>query len=88
MVPTYYEFNNSISTYDSVITTPSVAAEQLAEYRAKGTGRYVVPPANTFGFFRLPENATIFDKVEDPSSGPGSAHTELMFIVCFSSTLS
>ncbi|THH18790.1 hypothetical protein EW146_g2256 [Bondarzewia mesenterica] len=69
----------SNDTLDNLIQDARFTANRLELWKANHTGELVLAPANQLGWFRLPGNAAIFDKVADPSAGPRSAHYEFIF---------
>ncbi|KAJ8517245.1 hypothetical protein ONZ45_g5546 [Pleurotus djamor] len=79
MVPNYY-LVNSTKTFDIILRDESVFGTTLGEWMSNGTGLFVDSPANTLGFMRLPSNSPVLKRFSDPSSGPRSAHTELIFV--------
>ena len=76
-----YSVNASVSTLDALRENATFAANQLAQWENNQTGEYALPSSNQFGWLRLPENASIFQTVQDPSAGPTSGHYELIFSV-------
>ncbi|KAJ7774696.1 aryl-alcohol oxidase [Mycena olivaceomarginata] len=69
---------NSTDTFETADRNATLAAEQFAQWNATRTGPLVNNPPSHIGWFRLPENSSIFDQYEDPSAGPNSAQTELL----------
>ncbi|KAG7098446.1 hypothetical protein E1B28_000396 [Marasmius oreades] len=59
----------------------TLAAEQLRQWNETRTGPLVDAPDLDFGWVRLPKNASIFERVKDPSPGPNTAHIEIQFLV-------
>ncbi|KAF9468259.1 aryl-alcohol-oxidase from pleurotus Eryingii [Collybia nuda] len=76
---------NNTSTFEDAEQNVTVAAEQLAQYKANGTGPLVQGPSNQIGWLRLPQDSPILKTTPDPSSGPKSAHFELLFSNGYSS---
>ncbi|KAG7098445.1 hypothetical protein E1B28_000396 [Marasmius oreades] len=58
----------------------TLAAEQLRQWNETRTGPLVDAPDLDFGWVRLPKNASIFERVKDPSPGPNTAHIEIQFL--------
>ncbi|KAJ7267548.1 alcohol oxidase [Mycena haematopus] len=56
----------------------------LAQWTTTRTGPLVDPPSNQLGWFRIPENSSIFEEFPDPAAGPNTAHYEF---VCFNGML-
>jgi choline dehydrogenase-like flavoprotein len=69
---------NSTDTFESEERNATQAAEDLAQWNANRTGPLVDNPPSHIGWFRVPDNSSIFDGFEDPSAGPNSAQTELL----------
>ncbi|KAF9002543.1 pyranose dehydrogenase [Cyathus striatus] len=72
---------NSTETADRLSNNNTFLETSLAEWTSTRTGPLVdiVGGINQVGFFRLPDNDTIFDQFPDPSSGNNSAHFEMAF---------
>ena len=70
---------NPTKTLDNLAQNATLAAEQLQQWERNRTGELVIGPSNQFGWLRLPDNASIFQSVADPSAGPTSAHYQLIF---------
>ncbi|KAL0571185.1 hypothetical protein V5O48_010777 [Marasmius crinis-equi] len=58
----------------------TLAAEQLRQWNESRTGPLVKTPILDMGWVRLPDNASIFERFEDPSPGPNTAHLEMLFL--------
>lgn len=80
LVPSYF-FVNSTKTFDDMLRNATLAGEDLELWNTTGQGLLVDSSSNTQGFMRLPKDSPIFKKFKDPSSGPLSGHTELIFAV-------
>lgn len=66
---------------DSVNTNATLRAELLEEWKKDKSGPFVSSTTTHVGWVRLPPNSSIFDVVDDPSSGTNSPHFELFFVV-------
>ncbi|TFK33728.1 aryl-alcohol-oxidase from pleurotus Eryingii [Crucibulum laeve] len=66
---------NSTNTFEAVARSPAMA---MAEWNATQQGPLVDTVVNHLGWLRLPDNATIFEKFDDPSSGANTAHFEFL----------
>jgi len=75
-------------TFDTAEQNVTIALEQFEQYNATGQGPLVDGATQQIGWFRLPDNATIFDKVPDPSAGPTSPHHELLLVNGFATFVS
>jgi choline dehydrogenase-like flavoprotein len=70
---------NSNDTYETLIRDPVVAAAALKRWEANHTGPLADPGFNQAGWLRVQNGGDMFDKYGgDPSSGPKSAHFELI----------
>lgn len=69
------------SSYDILFREPAVFQAAMDQWNANHTGPGAASVFNQVGFFRLPDNATIFETTPDPASGPKSGHFEIMFSV-------
>ncbi len=79
-VAVYYAVNSN-STFDRYLRNGTLFAEELEHWEQTRQGLFVDSPGNTQAFIRLPDNASIFESFDDPSSGPGAGHLEMIFIV-------
>lgn len=70
-----------MTTLDPLQQNATYAASQLAQWKKNHTGDFALGASNQFGWLRLPQNASIFKTVQDPSAGPTSAHFEFIFTV-------
>ncbi|KAF8199858.1 aryl-alcohol oxidase-like protein [Mycena galopus ATCC 62051] len=70
---------NSMDTWETAERNATLAAEQLAQWKTTRTGPLVDPPTNQLGWFRIPDNSSIFEEFPDPASGPNTAHYEIIF---------
>lgn len=64
----YFEVNSN-ETYDDIFRDRDVSNTFLAQWKQNRTGPMVASPSTGLGFFRLPDNDTIFEKFADPSPG-------------------
>ncbi|KAJ7680733.1 aryl-alcohol oxidase [Mycena polygramma] len=71
---------NSNNTFETAERNATLAAEQLAQWNTTRTGPLVDPPTNQLGWFRIPNNSTIFERFSDPAAGPNTSHYELIFV--------
>ncbi|KAJ6498872.1 aryl-alcohol oxidase [Mycena sanguinolenta] len=70
---------NSTGTWEDAERNATLAAEQLAQWTTLRTGPLVDPPTSQLGWFRIPDNSSIFEQFPDPAAGPNTAHYELIF---------
>lgn len=82
LLPSYFVVN-STKTFDDESRNATIASEDLELWNTTGQGLFVDSQSNTQAFLRLPKDSPIFRKFKDPSSGPLSGHTELLFNVSF-----
>lgn len=80
MMPNYF-LVNSTQTFDNLLRNSSVFGATLTQWLNTKQGLFVDSPGNTQGFMRLPADSSIFQTFKDPSSGPQSGHTEVIFVV-------
>ncbi|KAI0033375.1 alcohol oxidase [Vararia minispora EC-137] len=74
-----FRVNSSVPTVDDARTNTTYAAEQQALWERNHTGLYASPTSGYYGWHRLPDNASIFETVADPSAGSLTPHFELLF---------
>ena len=72
---------NSNDTFDSLLRYPDILEANTAQWINTQTGPLAAGLCNHLGWFRLPNNATIFETTEDPAAGPNSSHYEMVFAV-------
>lgn len=72
---------NITQSPDDVLRNATLMEEAFDQWNTTKQGLFVSPSGSTNGYLRLPENSTIWSKFEDPSSGPRSAHIELIWTV-------
>ncbi|KAK7687997.1 hypothetical protein QCA50_008367 [Cerrena zonata] len=70
---------NITQSPDDVLRNATLMEEAFDQWNTTKQGLFVSPSGSTNGYLRLPENSTIWSKFEDPSSGPRSAHIELIW---------
>lgn len=75
---------NSTRTFDDVLRNETLAQQTFIEWNTTRQGLFANPSGGTLEFLRLPSNSSILSEFEDPSSGPHSAHIELIFVVSHS----
>jgi hypothetical protein len=68
----------STAPYNSFANHSNLTAE-LPHWQATRQGPLADTNSNLVGWLRVPDNDPIFDKYHDPSTGPTSAHFELLF---------
>ncbi|KAL0954147.1 hypothetical protein HGRIS_005284 [Hohenbuehelia grisea] len=69
---------NSTDTVDSVLRNSTLLAELMDQWNRTHTGSFAAGYGNLIGFFRLPDNSTIFREVPDPAAGPKTGHYEFL----------
>jgi len=76
-----WNVNSSVPTLDDINRNATLAAGDLAQWQQNRNNPFSNAPATQLGWFRLPENTTLFNaSVPDPSSGPNSPHFEMILI--------
>ncbi|KAK0192534.1 aryl-alcohol-oxidase from pleurotus Eryingii [Armillaria mellea] len=78
---------NSTTTLDEISRDSELAEEYLEEWEMYKQGPYTTTSSHALGFVRLAQNDSIFDLYADPSSGPKSAHYEMVFANGYSGSL-
>ncbi len=68
---------NSTKTWDVVLCNQTIFNKDLDKWSNNKQGLFVDTPSNNIAFFKLPTSEEF-----DPSTGPGSANTELLFLIC------
>lgn len=81
LVPNYFSVS-STDTWDDVLRNASILNDTLGEWIGTRQGLFVDSPGNTVAFMRLPPNSSALVNTTDPSAGPQSSHTEIIFVVC------
>ncbi|KAK7685401.1 hypothetical protein QCA50_011264 [Cerrena zonata] len=79
LVANYFKVSSE-GTWDNVLRDGSVLGANMGQWQSSRQGLFVDSPGNTQSYQRLPPDSSAFDGISDPSSGPKSAHTELIFI--------
>lgn len=74
---------NSNQTYDPIFRDSAVRDKLIEQWIATKSGPLAGAVTNHIGWLRLPQNASIFRTVEDPSAGPRSSHWEIIFLNLF-----
>jgi choline dehydrogenase-like flavoprotein len=77
-------FVNSNFTNDDISRNATLFQDDLAQWEQSHTGPFAISATSEIGWFRLPNNATIFQTVDDPSSGREAPHYEFIFAVSLS----
>jgi hypothetical protein len=80
-VTSSFSVNSSVTTLDPLLENATFAATQLTQWEFNQTGELSLGAANQLGWLRLPNDASIFKTVKDPSAGPTSAHFEFILTV-------
>ena len=68
-------------TATEAMRNETLAAEQLRQWNETRSGPLVNGPGLDLGWIRLPDNASIFERFEDPCAGPNTGHLEIQFVV-------
>ena len=74
---------NSNFTNDDIARNTTLFQDDLAQWEHSHTGPFTASGGGDIGWLRLPQNSTIFETVQDPSSGPEAPHYEFVFSVSF-----
>lgn len=64
-------------SWDDIRRNATLAAQTLTEWRDFRKGPYTDGFYSQIGWYRLPDNSTIFRTQEDPSAGPNTPHIQL-----------
>ncbi|EIM83224.1 aryl-alcohol oxidase-like protein [Stereum hirsutum FP-91666 SS1] len=70
---------NSTDTFDEVLRNTTMLNGQIAEWNNTKTGPLVNTLTNSIGWFRVPDNSSVWETYDDPSAGPTSGHYEFVF---------
>ncbi|THH14424.1 hypothetical protein EW146_g5913 [Bondarzewia mesenterica] len=70
---------NATYTLDDIRNNATLAAEDAAIWASNHSGPFSSPPFTQIGWFRLPDNSSIFETQPDPSAGPNAPHYEFIF---------
>lgn len=76
---------NANFTPDDFGRNVTALVEVTQQWEQTRTGQFATPPAAQIGWFRLPDNSSIFETEADPSAGPTSPHYEFIFAEVFNS---
>jgi hypothetical protein len=80
-VPLYFSVDASLNaTWDGMLRNKTLFAQELHLWNTRREGILTDPAGSTWAFLRLPP--AMLEQFGDPSSGPGSAHIELLYCVC------
>ncbi|KAF2107302.1 GMC oxidoreductase-domain-containing protein [Lophiotrema nucula] len=74
----YWNINQE-SQFDTLLRDPAQFAAQIQHWQETHKGIMAGGVSGTQSYMRLPESHPIFAEISDPSSGPHSGHTELLF---------
>jgi choline dehydrogenase-like flavoprotein len=80
LLPNVFSVNADF-TNDDIGRNMTLFQEDLAQWEQSHSGPFATSVTSEVGWLRLPKNATIFHKVNDPSSGPDAPHYEFIFAV-------
>jgi choline dehydrogenase-like flavoprotein len=72
---------NSTDTHETLARDPAVAAKALLLWQTMHTGPLVDISFNQLGWLRVQNGSDVFSRLGDPSSGPKSAHFEIVISV-------
>ena len=72
---------NSTDALETLVRDPVVATNALNLWETNRTGPLVDIPFNQVGWLRVQNGTDVFSKLGDPSSGPKSAHFEMVIEV-------
>lgn len=72
---------NGTETYDDINRNATLLGELLNQWNETQQGPLVDTPPSHIVFSRLPNNASVFKQVSDPSAGPNAPHFELFVTV-------
>ncbi|KAI0321294.1 hypothetical protein OF83DRAFT_1161884 [Amylostereum chailletii] len=86
LLPTNWAVNAS-DTLDDIFRNQTRFAADLAEWRATRAGPFAGTLGSQIAWARLPDDAEIFESVQDPSPGPHTPHYELIFSDTFQPVL-
>jgi len=75
LVLTYYRVSSN-STFDDILRNSTLTEQTLELWEeTPRSGLFTTSPTNVIGFMRIPQG----EGKDDPSTGPTSAHTEILF---------
>lgn len=72
---------NSTDTFETEQRNATIAAEELERWQQTRTGPLVTGLMGWLGWFRLPNNSSIFERFQDPSAGQNTGHFEYIISV-------
>ncbi len=78
LVANYFTVNSN-NTWDPILRNSTLFADVLENWETERQGLFVDTPGNTQGYFKLPK----YPGGVDPSAGPLSANTEVIFAVSY-----
>ncbi|KAF8320440.1 alcohol oxidase [Clavulina sp. PMI_390] len=70
---------NHKDTFDSVLRDPAYAQQEGIKYATSHTGLLSNTLGQGIGFWRVPDDAPIWNEFKDTSSGPKAPHIEVLF---------
>ncbi|THH31584.1 hypothetical protein EUX98_g2622 [Antrodiella citrinella] len=79
MLANYFQIQTN-DTWDDVLRNNTIFGQTLGEWQQEKQGLFVDSPGNTVGFFKLPTGSSALQGISDPSAGPKSGNTELIFV--------
>jgi choline dehydrogenase-like flavoprotein len=79
-LPNNFAINVRFSPQD-IRRNKTLLQELLSQWRDTETGQLATSPITQLGWFRIPDNSSIFEKVDDPAPGPNSPHIQLFTAV-------
>jgi choline dehydrogenase-like flavoprotein len=82
LLPNVFQVRGNESI-DHIMRDPAAIGNNLAEWTTSKTGVFANGVGNHYGFFRLPQNSSIFSTVPDPAAGPKASHWEMIVMVAF-----
>ncbi|KAI0063370.1 aryl-alcohol-oxidase from pleurotus Eryingii [Artomyces pyxidatus] len=80
VLPNAWSINASF-TPDDIARNATLFDEVLTQWATTQTGQFATPPATNIGWFRIPNDSSIYKTTKDPSPGPNSPHYEFIFAV-------
>lgn len=72
---------NATSTPDDIARNATLFNELLGEWATTQTGQLATSPITQIGWFRIPDNSSIYSEAVDPSAGPNTPQYEFIFAV-------
>ncbi|KAI0061281.1 alcohol oxidase [Artomyces pyxidatus] len=83
-LPNVWSINVS-SSPDDMKRNTTLFNDMLEEWATTRTGQLATSPIGPIGWFRIPDNSSIYGTTTDPSAGPATPHYEFIFAEIFSS---